>query len=49
MKNDRAMPVNVQAQKWHLAHFGPKDGSLDIFFKISTSNLFYIKIDSKTK
>ena len=23
MKNDRVMPVNVMAQKWHLAYFGP--------------------------
>ena len=23
MKNDRVMPINVQAQKWYLACFGP--------------------------
>ena len=23
MKNDRVMPINVQAQKWYLAYFGP--------------------------
>ena len=23
MKIDRVMPINVQAQKWYLAYFGP--------------------------
>ena len=23
MKNDRVMPINVQAQKWYMACFGP--------------------------
>ena len=22
-KNDRVVPINVQAQKWYLAYFGP--------------------------
>ena len=26
MKNDRVMPINVQAQKWYLAYFGPSVG-----------------------
>ena len=28
MKNDQVMSINVQAQKWYLAYFGPKDGHI---------------------
>ena len=41
MKNDRVMPINVQAEKWNVwPILGLKLAVLAMFFKISTSNLF---------
>ena len=53
MNNDRVTPINVQAQKWYLAYFGPWVGYSDLIFLRYRLQiclpLIYIKFYRQTK